>query len=164
MVSKCVIEVSIIWLNGNIYTGKHLISTIDVQTRNVGKLRYVKRRAPTECPHRSNAATECQRWRDVGCRSRRCRPMPTLGQRHKASWCALYHPWQQTSLAIRWPNVDPLDSTLGPQRGPNVPCYMGLIFFALCHQQTLCFENVLGPVKTWPEQVLNRTTFYSLAI
>ena len=39
MVSKYVIEVSIIWLNGNIYTGKHLISTTDAQTRNVGKLR-----------------------------------------------------------------------------------------------------------------------------
>ena len=28
------------------------------------------------------------------------------------------------TLAPRWPNVDPVGSTLG-QRGPNVPCYLG---------------------------------------
>ena len=33
-------------------------------------------------------------------------------------------PRQQTSLAQRWPNVDPVGSTLS-QRGPSVPCYLG---------------------------------------
>ena len=33
-------------------------------------------------------------------------------------------PQQQISLAPRWPNVDPVGSTLG-QHGPNVPCYLG---------------------------------------
>ena len=32
-------------------------------------------------------------------------------------------PQQQTSLAPRWANVDPVGSTLG-QRGPNVSCYL----------------------------------------
>ena len=66
---------------------KHLIPTTDVQTQNIGKLRYANRRAPTKCQHTvATQATEYQRWRDVGCRSRRCRPMPTLGQRRNASW------------------------------------------------------------------------------
>ena len=34
-------------------------------------------------------------------------------------------PRQQNLLAARWPNVDPVGSTLG-QRGPNVPCYLGI--------------------------------------
>ena len=32
---------------------------------------------------------------------------------------------------LRWPNVDPVGSTLG-QRGPNVPCYMGWSSDAIC--------------------------------
>ena len=48
---------------------------------------YANRRAQTECRHTvATQATEYQCWRDVGCRSRRCRPMPTLGQRRNASW------------------------------------------------------------------------------
>ena len=36
---------------------------------------------------------------------------------------SLYIPRQQTSLAPRGPNVDPVGSTLS-QRGPNVHCYL----------------------------------------
>ena len=89
MVPKYVIDVLIIWLNDNIYSRNTWFSTTDVQTQNIGKLRYANRRAPTECQHTvATQATEYQRWRDVGCRSRRCRPMPTLGQRRNASWVA----------------------------------------------------------------------------
>ena len=84
---KYVIDVSIIWLDDNIYSRNTWFPTTDVQTQNIGKLRYANRRAPTECQHTvATPATEYQRWRDVGCRSRRCRPMPTLGQRRNASW------------------------------------------------------------------------------
>ena len=87
MVPKYVIDVSIIWLNDNIYSRNTWFPTTDVQTQNIGKPRYVNRRAPTECRHTvATQATEYQRWRDVSCRSRRCRPMPTLGQRRNASW------------------------------------------------------------------------------
>ena len=34
-------------------------------------------------------------------------------------------PQQQTSLVPCWSNVDPVSSMLG-QRGPNVPCYLGI--------------------------------------
>ena len=87
MVPKYVIDLSIIWLNDNIYSRNTWFPTTDVQTQNIGKLRYANRRAPTECRHTvATQATEYQRWHDVGCRSRRCRPMPTLGQRRSASW------------------------------------------------------------------------------
>ena len=87
MVPKSVIDVSIIWLNDDIYSRNTWFPTTDVQTQNIGKLRYANRRTPTECRHTvATQATEYQRWRDVGCRSRRCRPMPTLGQRRNASW------------------------------------------------------------------------------
>ena len=90
MVPKYVIDVSIIWLNGNIYSRNTWFPTTDVQTQNIGKLRYANRRAPTECQHTvATQATEYQRWRDVGFRSRRCRLMPTLGQRRNASWALL---------------------------------------------------------------------------
>ena len=39
-------------------------------------------------------------------------------------------PRQQTGLAPRWPNVDPVGSPLG-QRGPNVPCYLELFIVVL---------------------------------
>ena len=80
MVSKCVIEVSLIWLNGNIYMRKHLISTSDVQTRNVGQLRYVALRENAHIlqqRRRRNAnigatsavdrddADQCRRWANV---------------------------------------------------------------------------------------------------
>ena len=46
----------------NIYTRKHLISATNVHTRNVGKLRYGNRRAPTECRHTvATQAMEYQR-------------------------------------------------------------------------------------------------------
>ena len=87
MVPKSVIDVSIIWLNDDIYSRNTWFPTTDVQTQNIGKLRYANRRTPTECRHTvATQATEYQRWCDVGCRSRRCRPMPTLGQRRNASW------------------------------------------------------------------------------
>ena len=87
MVPKYVIDVSIIWLNDNIYSRNTWFPTTDVQTQNIGKPRYANRRAPTECRHTvATQATEYQRWRDVSCRSRRCRPMPMLGQRRNASW------------------------------------------------------------------------------
>ena len=87
MVPKYVINVSIIWLSDNIYSRNTWFPTTDVQTQNIGKLRYANRRTPTECRYTvATQATEYQRWRDVGCRSRRCRPMPTLGQRRNASW------------------------------------------------------------------------------
>ena len=87
MVPKYVIDVAIIWLNDNIYSRNTWFPTTDVQTQNIGKPRYANRRAPTECRHTvATQATEYQRWRDVSCRSRRCRPMPTLGQRRNASW------------------------------------------------------------------------------
>ena len=35
-------------------------------------------------------------------------------------------PRQQITLAPRWPNVDPVGSTLD-QRGLNVPCYLGFV-------------------------------------
>ena len=90
VVPKYVIDVSIIWFNDNIYSRNTWFPTTDVQTQNIGKLRYANRRAPTECQHTvATQATEYQRWRDVGCRSRRCRPMPTLGQRRNASWVKL---------------------------------------------------------------------------
>ena len=85
MVPKYVIYVSIIWLN-DIYSRNTWFPTTDVQTQNIGKLWYANRRAPTECRHTvATQATKYQCWRDVGCRSRRCRPMPTLGQRRNAS-------------------------------------------------------------------------------
>ena len=112
MVPKYVIDVSIIWLNDNIYLRNTWFPTTDVQTQNIGKLRYANRRAPTECRHTvATQATEYQRWHDVGCRSRRCRLMPTLGQRRNASWagkpyqscqsvetylCKMYHAIQPT--------------------------------------------------------------------
>ena len=87
MVPKYVIDVAIIWLNDNIYSRNTWFPTTDVQTQNIGKPRYANRRAPTECRHTvATQATEYQRWRDVSCRSRRCRPMPTLDQRRNASW------------------------------------------------------------------------------
>ena len=87
MVPKYVIDVAIIWLNDNIYSRNTWFPTTDVQTQNIGKPRYANSRAPTECRHTvATQATEYQRWRDVSCRSRRCRPMPTLGQRRNASW------------------------------------------------------------------------------
>ena len=87
MVPKYVIDVAIIWLNDNIYSRNTWFPTADVQTQNIGKPRYANCRAPTECRHTvATQATEYQRWRDVSCRSRRCRPMPTLGQRRNASW------------------------------------------------------------------------------
>ena len=87
MVPKSVIDVSIIWLNDDIYSRNTWFPTTNVQTQNIGKLRYANRRTPTECRHTvATQATEYQRWRDVGCRSRRCRPMPTLGQCRNASW------------------------------------------------------------------------------
>ena len=95
MVPKYVIDVSIIWLNDNIYLRNTWFPTTDVQTQNIGKLRYANRRAPTECRHTvATQATEYQRWRDVGCRSRRCRLMPTLGQRRNASWEVLRREWR----------------------------------------------------------------------
>ena len=97
MVPKYVIDVLIIWLNDNIYSRNTWFPTTDVQTQNIGKLRYANRHAPTQCRHNvARQATEYQRWRDVGCRSRRCRPMPTLGQRRNVSW-----------EAITWTIVDP---------------------------------------------------------
>ena len=79
MVPKYVIDVSIIWLNDNIYSRNTWFPTTDVQTQNIGKLRYANRRAPTECQHTvATQATEYQRWRDVGCRSRRCRHWPNV--------------------------------------------------------------------------------------
>ena len=36
------------------------------------------------------------------------------------------HPWQQTSLAPRWPKWDLVGYTLG-QCGPIVPCYLGYV-------------------------------------
>ena len=88
---KSVINVSIIWLNDDIYSRNTWFPTTDVQTQNIGKLRYANRRAPTECRHTvATQATEYQRWRDVGCRSRRCRPMPTLGKRRNASWAVKF--------------------------------------------------------------------------
>ena len=51
MVPKYVIDVSIIWLNGNICSRNTWFLTTDVQTQNIGKLRYANRRAPTECRH-----------------------------------------------------------------------------------------------------------------
>ena len=90
MVPKYAIDVAIIWLNDNIYSRNTWFPTTDVQTQNIGKPRYANRRAPTECRHTvATQATEYQRWRDVSCRSRRCRPMPTLGQRRNASWEAM---------------------------------------------------------------------------
>ena len=99
MVIKYVIIVSIIWLKDNIYSRNTWFPTADVQTQNIGKLRYANRRAPTKCQHTiATQATEYQRWRDVGCRSRRCRPMPTLGQRRNASWDVLPpYQWQTIS-------------------------------------------------------------------
>ena len=66
MEPKYVIDVSIIWLNDNIYSRNTWFPTTDVQTQNIGKLRYANRRAPTECRHTvATQATEYQRWRDV---------------------------------------------------------------------------------------------------
>ena len=74
-------------LNDNIFTRKHFISATIVQTRNVGTLRYANRRALTQCLHTAaTQAMEYQLERNVGCRSRRCGPMPKLGQRHNAGW------------------------------------------------------------------------------
>ena len=104
MVPKYVIDVAIIWLNDNIYSRNTWFPTTDVQTQNIGKPRYANRRAPTECRHTvATQATEYQRWRDVSCRSRRCRPMPTLGQRRNASWDGLAPTRRQ---AIIWTNDD----------------------------------------------------------
>ena len=90
MVPKYVIDVSIIWLNDNINSRNTWFPTTDVQTQNISKLRYANRRTPTECRHTvAMQATEYQCWRDVGSRSRRCRPVPTLGQRRNASWVGL---------------------------------------------------------------------------
>ena len=104
MVPEYVIDGSIIWLNDNIYSRNTWFPTTDVQIQNIGKLRYANRRAPTECQHTvATQATEYQRWRDVGCRSRRCRPMPTLGQRRNASWDSMFKLYQnnsKTSMAI----------------------------------------------------------------
>ena len=82
MVSKYVIDVSIIWLNDNIYSRNTWFPATDVQTQNIDKLRYANRRAPTECPHpeqrrRQNNnvgatsaadredADQCRRWANV---------------------------------------------------------------------------------------------------
>ena len=101
MVPKYVIDVAIIWLNDNIYSRNTWFPTTDVQTQNIGKPRYANRRAPTECRHTvATQATEYQRWRDVSCRSRRCRPMPTLGQRRNASWAPI-HPSQMGKIMLR---------------------------------------------------------------
>ena len=87
MISKYIIEALIIWLNDSIYTWKHVISTTEFQTRNVGKLRYANCRTPAECRHTAaTEVTEYQHWRNAGCRSRRCWPTPMLGQRRNASW------------------------------------------------------------------------------
>ena len=37
-------------------------------------------------------------------------------------------PRQQISLVPRWPNVDPVGSTLD-QRGPKVPCYLDVYVY-----------------------------------
>ena len=103
MVPKYVIDVAIIWLNDNIYSRNTWFPTTDVQTQNIGKPRYANRRAPTECRHTiATQATEYQRWRDVSCRSRRCRPMPTLGQRRNASWVVkIWHQMDDSSFLQR---------------------------------------------------------------
>ena len=99
---KSVIDVSIIWLNEDIYSRNTWFPTTDVQTQNIGKLRYMPTVAlPTECRHTvATQATEYQRWRDVGCRSRRCRPMPTLGQRRNASWVRDVISWINYSIML----------------------------------------------------------------
>ena len=50
-------------------------------------------------------------------------PMPYLQRRFSQTTIGVSIPRQQTSLAPRWPDVDPVGSTLD-QRGPNVPCYL----------------------------------------
>ena len=113
MVPKYVIDVAIIWLNDNIYSRNTWFPTTDVQTQNIGKPRYANRRAPTECRHTvATQATEYQRWRDVSCRSRRCRPMPTLGQRRNASWAINNIPALVQIMAWRRPGDKPLSEPM----------------------------------------------------
>ena len=106
MVSKYVIDISIVWLNDNIYSRNTWFPTTDVQTQNIGKLWYANRRAPTECGHTvATQATEYQRWRDVGCRSRRCRPMPTFGRRRNASWVQ-FHCFPKSNWRISYQIIE----------------------------------------------------------
>ena len=53
---------------------------------------------------------------------------------------------QQTLLTPRWPNVDPVGSTLG-QLGPNMPCYLG------CHCITV-FNITLCWTMLWWQQTM----------
>ena len=60
----------------------------------------------------------CSASREITCR-RRDPPAPSSDP-----FASYQQPQQLISLVPRWPNVDPVGSTLG-QRGPNVPCYLG---------------------------------------
>ena len=146
MVPKYVIDVAIIWLNDNIYSRNTWFPTTDVQTQNIGKPRYANRRAPTECRHTvATQATEYQRWRDVSCRSRRCRPMPTLGQRRNASWVPNYSEEKWIGLIIIFYHSSTKADEIEPNKdGKGTYQWLRPLLMNLMH----CF--LISPWTKWP--------------